>query len=489
MTQLPLVHQKQFVQATRDTGYRNTAAAVAELVDNAVQAGADRVDIQILEDRVDGEREVTLAVRDNGYGMSRKELQEALRWGGSSRFNDRTGLGRFGMGLPNSSVSQGRRVEVYSWRSSARPTFCYVDLDEIAQGTLGEIPKPSRRKLPSWASGADAASGTLVVWTKCDRLDYKKAGTLVRRLAPELGRIFRRLLWGRLRLTINGHRVPGVDPLYLHRRAPLSGATEPVPPLVYDIRTPSGDTSSVQVRFALLPIAQWRELSTKEKRASGIVGGAGVSVLRARREIAHGWYFMGGKKRQNYDDWWRVEVEFDPELDEMMGVTHSKQGIRPGPEITDILSPEISETARRLSARVRDEFASLDRKRPTAAAARASARDRRLPRVAVQGDGRRERVAHLAYRIVVNDSAEADFFTWELTEGELRLAINRNHPFFRSVYDPVREAGLTALRTDLELLLLAYSRAEAVAATGGALGETRPLRTLWSDVFATFLGD
>ncbi len=56
----------------------------------------------------------------------------------------------------------------------------------------------------------------------------------------------------------------------------------------------------------------------------GIVGGGGVSVLRAGREIAHGWYLMGSKRKENYDDWWRCEIEFEPVLDEHFGITINK---------------------------------------------------------------------------------------------------------------------------------------------------------------------
>ena len=65
----------------------------------------------------------------------------------------------------------------------------------------------------------------------------------------------------------------------------------------------------------------------------GIVKAAGVSVVRAQREVAYGWFCMGRKRRENYDDWWRCEVSFEPDLDEYFGLTHSKQGINPTAEL------------------------------------------------------------------------------------------------------------------------------------------------------------
>ena len=83
------------------------------------------------------------------------------------------------------------------------------------------------------------------------------------------------------------------------------------------------------VTFSELPVHEWHDLPNEEKRQLGIVNGAGVSVVRAGREIDYGWFFLDGKRRENYDDWWRAEIRFDAVLDEAFGITHTKQQIRP----------------------------------------------------------------------------------------------------------------------------------------------------------------
>jgi hypothetical protein len=127
----PLVADDRFILATRETGYRGLAAAVAEVVDNAVQAGAHTVRILVREQRDSsaegdlGERQVSIGVLDDGRGMNFDRLWTALQFGGTERFNDRSGLGRFGMGLPNSSVSVTRRLEVFSWRAPGATIGCH----------------------------------------------------------------------------------------------------------------------------------------------------------------------------------------------------------------------------------------------------------------------------------------------------------------------------------------------------------------------------
>jgi hypothetical protein len=113
-------------------------------------------------------------------------------------------------------------------------------------------------------------------------------------------------------------------------------------------------------------------MSNVEKNAAGIAKGAGVSIVRAGREIDCGWFFMGQKRRENYDDWWRCEVRFEPDLDEMFGVTHTKQEIHPTEMLLGILTPDMEKIARDLNGRARKAFVEVkaeDHKRDSEKAA------------------------------------------------------------------------------------------------------------------------
>src|SRR5206468_1608182 len=110
-------------------------------------AAAKLVTINIATQDGPSDCPLRVSVLDDGCGMDKKTLRQALRFGGSSRFNDRSGLGRFGMGLPNSSLSQARRVEVYSWQRPDAVACTYLDVDEIASGAITEIPEPKHQPL------------------------------------------------------------------------------------------------------------------------------------------------------------------------------------------------------------------------------------------------------------------------------------------------------------------------------------------------------
>ena len=260
-----IVAEPNFVLATRDTGYRSLAAAVAELIDNSLQASAKTIAIHLQENP--SGNGLSVAVVDDGCGMDIPTLSAALQFGGTPRFNDRSGQGRFGMGLPNSSVSYSRRADVYSWRQRGEILHSYLDVDEIVTGGLRQVPTPMRSELPSWLSPVAGDTGTVVIWSKCDRLQDRSGACLAKELHPTLGRIFRYFLWSGASIAVNGVPVKPLDPLFLAGR--MAHARQHGHSLSYRIRVPTStmDTSLVRARFSELSIARWHDLPVSTKRA------------------------------------------------------------------------------------------------------------------------------------------------------------------------------------------------------------------------------
>lgn len=480
----PIVAGPQFILATRDTGYRSVPAAIAELIDNAVQAQASKIRIFVREEqplRASPSRDLTIGVLDDGQGMDHERLWTAIQFGGTERFNDRSGLGRFGMGLPNSSVSVTRRLEVYSWRRPADLLFTYLDIDEVARPLAG-IPEPHYRPLPLWAAEAVASTGTLIVWPRCDRLHFKRASTIAEKLRAPLGRLYRRHIWQGLEISVNGEPVIPVDPLFRHPETGSGGASAYGAPLSYDIALPGERSSRITVRFTELPVARWHARSVEEKHAAGIVGGAGVSFLRAGREIDYCWQLFGGKRRENYDDWWRCEISFEPDLDEYFGVTHSKQGISPTPYLRSIVEPDLEATARILNARVRAAFETVKRSAPSKAAVRATRQERLLPPVST-----RTKSSGLSYAIATAALPTSQFFTVTRRKGRLKLTINTDHPFYEQLYAPAVADPSGRQRHAIESLILAAGRTFlSISRKHGGEWASAYCES-WSDTLAAFL--
>ena len=485
----PIVAPDHFLLATRDAGYRNLASALTELVDNSLQAGATRVSVLIeeLDGMLTGDlrtSSIAVGVLDNGCGMSASALAHALQFGGSSRFDDRSGLGRFGMGLPNSAVSHARRLDVYSWQRPGDVYHTYLDVDEVVAGTLSTIPGPKRRSLPNWLRVASPGSGTLVLWTKCDRITRLPTKTALDDMRRSLGRIYRYALLKGTRISLNAVPVEPIDPLYLERRSAMHGARRYGSPLVLELAGENG-MGRVEVSFSELPVSRWQAWSVEQKRQFGIVGGGGVSIVRAQREIAYGWFFFGAKRREHYDDWWRCEIRFSPVLDRMFGVTFNKQGIRPSPELKQLLSDELEAVARTLNRRARTAFSNspVDRAHPAAVAA--SRQDSLLAPPA--GLVSRTTIAEgLRYRLEHKPMRTREFYCVRSSRGSIVVTVNTNHPFFTDLYQSaVKQGGCSP--EHLDRLLLAAARADLDARGPAQRKFADNLRRAWSDAIAAFL--
>jgi Histidine kinase-, DNA gyrase B-, and HSP90-like ATPase len=506
-----IVAVDRFIEATRDSGYKGTPSAVAELVDNSLQAGADLILVHIEGRSENWDDDIMVEVIDNGCGMSAATLQQALRFGGTTRFNDRKGLGRYGMGLPNSSLSQARRVDVYTWRSPRSVLTSYLDVDEIARGKMKYIPDPVRSGFPAKAEALGLNSGTIVRWSRCDRLDYRRPSTIVKKLLPFLGRVFRYFLWDGVQILVNGALVKSIDPLFLHKDSLTHGGRQYELPLEYEVEIPLRGTSdvasgTVNVVFSELPVESWHSLSNDEKNKRGILKAAGVSIVRSGREVDYGWFFMGDKRKENYDDWWRCEVSFDPSLDEAFGITHTKQQIRPIHELLQILAPDIEATAKVLNRRVRqaherlraaqrssdsEDLASAKdhllkplKQKPSAAMQRAIKDLQRLhPRVLTANSSNESLPL---YVLVEGDRGGTRFFHTYFDGNQVVLALNIEHPFYKKFYKPLAEReddSAVMLRRQVELVLLAAARAEV---SSGSEKATSFLDE-WSNIIAVFL--
>lgn len=501
-----LVQLRTFIEATRDSGYKNGAYAIAELVDNAIEAGASAVDLVITNTHAESSSRLEVSIIDNGCGMDGDTVPLALQFGGSTRFRSRTGFGRFGMGLPNSSLSQARRVDVTSWTSPGQAWTTYLDIDEIYRNQLTCIPAPKRTNM-----SVRTPTGTVITLSKCDRLQYRSIAEAETHLRREYGRMFRHFLLSGLSISINGLQLRPVDPLFV--RGITSGPRGLLygPPLEYPIRIAEPQkTAIVRVSFSELPLREWRVLSNQDKNRLGIAKGAGVSILRGGREIDHGWFFMDSKRKENYDDWWRCEITFDPELDDLFGVTHTKQGIHPVEQLVALLSPDISRIARELNARVRKQFAEIrahesrsiklpkPHKRdhllepPSSVALRMQSRSKQKSQ---SGNGSNCRIAisqlaGLRYAIEQQKNTGRSFYEVHFEGNEITVILNESHPFYEQIYRKIpstvshREKPVI---DNVRAMLAAAARAEVAIEKRAHREIILKFRESWSNALVAFL--
>lgn len=344
------------VTAMRDSGYKSTAYALAELIDNAVQANANGIELICVEERPEDAKRyqrariAQIAVIDNGAGMDAETLDKALQFGNGMRLKDRSGIGRFGMGLPNASISQCRRLDVWTWQNGVENAIhSYLDVGEIETGGVEHVPPPTDNPVPEeWIDRSKilGRSGTLIVWSKFDehRLTWSSARSTLANTETLVGRIYRRFIDGgkvdiHLVAISDGEPVfdqkaKANDPLYL-----MSPTSTPAPygdtPMFqcwgeqdhqFDVTAENGQSHPVTVRISWArPDTVCEDGTNRGATAHGkhAAKNLGLSIVRAGRELD-----LDANWVNSYDPverWWGVEVEFPPELDEIFGVTNNKQ--------------------------------------------------------------------------------------------------------------------------------------------------------------------
>jgi hypothetical protein len=490
-----LVDHPNFIIATRDSGYKNTASALAEIVDNAIEAAATKIHIFINKIVGAGETDFEIIIMDDGMGMTEEELNLALQFGGSSRFNSRAHLGRYGMGLPNSSLSQCRRVEVTTWKKKSELITNYLDVDEIVEQKLNRLPR-IRKTLYS-PIPIHSKTGTIVRWSKCDRLSFKYIKSLCKHLHFTLGRIFRYSIWRGVDILVNKEKVIAFDPLFLGDGHNLTGGVPYGKELIYSVRVPNHTImSEVRVRFVELPLNEWAGWPNEEKRRRYITKCAGVTILRAQREIDYGWFFMGDKRKENYDDWWRCEISFPSNLDEVFGVTHTKQEIKETEFMNSILAPDLEQTAKILNNRVRQKFMYLKTQQPPVFAKQqleradvymSSIKKKSQTEIDIKSG---DKVLGLKYKIVTKGLPHELFFDVIERNETIILILNRNHLFYDRIFKALHEKRITStigfIRI-LEFVLFAAARAEFAFAGKNANEFLFEFKQKWSSHLNTII--
>mgnify|MGYP001041560594 CR=1 FL=1 len=259
----------RLMHSLRDIGY-DLPSAVADLVDNSVDAGAERIEITF---HFDGTRS-WIRIADDGAGMTRGELDEAMRYGSRRSYGPEE-LGRFGLGLKTASLSQCRRLAVASRTTMrSRINIRRWDLDRVAatdswvleELRVKEAPVPLIEPLRDHA-------GTVVLWDRLDRIDAfqdpdggrARAGFErdAKRVADHLGVVFHRYLAGEtegapLEIYVNGERVEPWDPFA--REEPHTQALRP-----HRLNGPGGPL----VRPYILPPQHLFSSPSAHERAAG----------------------------------------------------------------------------------------------------------------------------------------------------------------------------------------------------------------------------
>lgn len=319
----------------RDIGY-DLPSAIADLVDNSIDAGATTV--QITVGRGGGMSFVRIA--DDGSGMTDRVLDEAMRYG-SRRAYEGNDLGKFGLGLKTASLSQCRRLTVAS-RTTLRGQIRVRrwDLDHVRTRDAWEL----ERLLPSecapyFLEPLRQATGTVVVWEKLDRiLAYTRPDgehamraleALSESVAEHLAMVFHRFMSGRtsgrrrLSIIFNGERLKPWDPFALAERA-----TQKLPVQHVHVEH-RGRRHRIAVRPHVLP----SQVQFTTPQAHLLAAGPkkwnrqqGFYIYRGDRMIqSGGWNRL--RTMDEHSKLARIAIDVPPELEELFQINVAKMRV------------------------------------------------------------------------------------------------------------------------------------------------------------------
>lgn len=398
-----IVDIKNMGDALRNTGYKNIESAVSEIIDNSVEANAKDIFLILREGIAKSGRKVVTEIGflDNGDGMSVDVLGSCLGIGASTR-QARKGMGRFGVGLPQASLYACPQIEVYSWQNGIdNVRKVYLDIEKVKGGEQTEIEDPVLAQIPepystylNYQTEAGAfdftTSGTLVIWKKCDRINPKTRGPLTGRLEFSLGQKFRYYIHdGESKIKIICDENPEAavdvmpnDPLFLMNNnlvlcdpnepkkiykpnqkgsleAPFelytakgTGTGEVEVPVKYVDKNGNIAESNVILRFSIVKDKFYDETAIPKGSNPGnyalgkhAAKMEGISVVRAKREIDFRRFDFYNVVNEPQHRWWGCEILFNPELDEVFGVSNNKQYVELKQIEVEDLDPEENDMA------------------------------------------------------------------------------------------------------------------------------------------------
>lgn len=314
----------------RALGY-SFEAALADIIDNSIAAGATRVDIQFRA----AEPRSYVAIVDDGLGMAPDFLIEAMRHGGAGPLEERQAhdLGRFGLGLKTASLSQCRRLTVATLRDGDLSAATW-DLDTVeaeSDWALGVLDPDEALLIPHLEELTRRGHGTIVLWENFDRAvagessQSRALGELVDLAADHLSLAFHRFLAGdgrdsKLVISVNNRELRALDPFLT-----AHPSTQSLP--LESVRI---EGNTVTLRPYILP-----HLSKMTPAELALAGGEdgirrnqGFYVYRNRRLVTYGTWFRL-LRQEELTKLARVQVDIPNSLDHLWALDVKKSMAHP----------------------------------------------------------------------------------------------------------------------------------------------------------------
>lgn len=328
--------------------------AVCDLIDNCVDADATEVSVEFnYNDR--GKR--YLIVRDNGSGIRLADIDEAMSLGAERAYYE-ANLGKFGIGLKLSSLSQAEEVTLLSRDPDTKHLGCRrISAQHIRDvDRLELLHDPQDTDFARRAQKLVGNSGTVVLWENMDkfRLAFGKKSVVeahlkgVANLREFISLVFHRFLADqvqdrkRLKIQVNNQRLSPLDPFAENETHDVYGtivATEPV------ATSADGTTPDLEVGMFILPHSSRMSSDELRKRMGAICSAneaQGLYFYRNCRLISIGGWECLSKSQDEHQKLAKVAIDVPIELDEMFRLNPTKTAYKPPVDFVEALQALLS---------------------------------------------------------------------------------------------------------------------------------------------------
>lgn len=325
----------RLIESLRHLGYGNYEV-IADLVDNAIDAEAQHIKIRVQQKA----GQPLISIADNGSGMTRDVLDQAMRLGSMTGRDLNSDLGRFGMGLVTASLSIAKKCHVITRAEDGCWSSAW-DVDEIVSQNLFvkhlDAATEDEVSLLDKEIGS-SAMGTLVVLTKCDNLGNRNLSAFSSILKSHLGRVHRCFIEAGRGIQVNDDVVCAIDPLQLSDSA-TEIVVDDVFPVTFD-EDGHERQENVRVRIVLVPETPATNLDVAKSMKS-----QGFYVMRNQREIMNAVTLNFFTKHNDFNRM-RGEVFFTGTLDGLVGIEFTKRQVELHQSLFDQLANTLIPTCR-----------------------------------------------------------------------------------------------------------------------------------------------
>ena len=327
-----------FLSSFREIGYQ-LDTAVADIVDNSISANASNVRISVVPS------EMKAIIFDDGEGMDKDTLIEAMRLGTKRDLRQIGDLGKFGLGLKTASFSQTKTFSVLSKQKGGDIYGLRWDIpvleranrwlaDEVSYEDIKDIIVRIDPDIVNFIQQSD--SWTIVIWENMDRYEAEHLETLMGELREHLSLVFHKFLskegfhGHKISLFFNGTELIAKNPFAEALIATQKNPTETVEVKGHKIQITAYDLPN----YTKLTKKQYDDLDGGE----GFTKNQGFYLYREGRLLVGGTWFRLAKV-SDATALARIMIDIDNTQDELWNIDVKKSMAEPIPEVREILMP------------------------------------------------------------------------------------------------------------------------------------------------------